>query len=264
ELFGHARGAFTGAAEARPGLIESARAGTLFLDEIGDASAGFQTSLLRLLETGEFRAVGSDRIVRAETTFVAAAQPGIHARVAERAFRLDLWNRLARWVIEVPPLRARREDIGLLASVFARRQRGDDARLATPLVAAMTRHGWPGNVRQLQSFVERLAVTTPPGETLTLTPWAARALGAATDLGYGAVADVGAGVLAEDDAASAVGGGERSRRGKLPRPSREQLDALLGAHGGSVRAVARELDVARRTVYRWIEALELDPDAYRG
>ncbi|MCB9733720.1 MAG: helix-turn-helix domain-containing protein [Deltaproteobacteria bacterium] len=70
--------------------------------------------------------------------------------------------------------------------------------------------------------------------------------------------------MAEDDAASAVGGGERSRRGKLPRPSREQLDALLGAHGGSVRAVARELDVARRTVYRWIEALELDPDAYRG
>src|SRR5690606_38022727 len=121
ELFGHARGAFSGAGIERPGLVASAAGGTLLLDEIGDAPAPLQTSLLRLLESGEYRRVGSDELRVSDARFVAATHVDLRAAVASGAFRQDLMARLSRWVIEVPPLRSRREDVIPIALALARR-----------------------------------------------------------------------------------------------------------------------------------------------
>jgi len=252
ELFGHVRGAFTGADRARPGLVDTAREGTLFLDEIADASPGLQASLLRLFETGEYRPVGSDRVAQADVRVVVAAQPLIHERVATGAFRADLWNRLARWVIAPPSLRERPEDVALLAARFASHHATRPVALTAKLVAALTRFSWPGNVRELQAVMERAVVTAadarPDAEevTLDLDRWLAERLDAhPPDATLASVPDAPA------------------RRASLPRPTRPELEALLEAHGGSVRAVARELDVARRTLYRWMDALGIDRDAYR-
>ncbi len=161
ELFGHVRGAFTGAVADKRGLFEEARGGTVFLDEIGEMSPALQVRLLRTLENGEVRPVGSPRATSVDVRVIAATHRDLERAVKEGTFRQDLFYRLHVFAIRIPPLRERREDVPLLAAHFlaglAAQGRGTVS--ATPAaVAALAAHDWPGNVRELENTLERLAV----------------------------------------------------------------------------------------------------------
>jgi two-component system response regulator HydG len=163
ELFGHVRGAFTGATAARRGLFLEADGGTLLLDEIGDMPASLQAKLLRVLEEGEVRAVGSDVARKVDVRVLAATHQDLEERVRAGAFRSDLYYRLNVVPIAVPPLRERVEDVPVLAEHFLGQARGRNpsspvARLDAGALAALSRHGWPGNVRELENVVERLVI----------------------------------------------------------------------------------------------------------
>jgi two-component system response regulator HydG len=165
ELFGHVRGAFTGATTARRGLFVEADGGTLFLDEIGDISPALQAKLLRVLDDGSVRAVGADVARATNVRVIAATHVDLEARVQDGAFRADLFYRLNVVPILVPPLRARPEDIPLLVDHFLARarRRNPAARLTgfgAELVAALARAEWPGNVRELENVVERLVIVS--------------------------------------------------------------------------------------------------------
>ena len=158
ELFGHARGAFTGATRARKGLFEAAGAGTLLLDEIGEITPRLQVVLLRALESGEIRPVGSDRARTAACRVVAATNADLDARVAAGTFRPDLLYRLRQLEIRLPPLRERTEDCAALAAHFLAlgRAEGPPPVLDAALATALAREPWPGNVRELRLVVERM------------------------------------------------------------------------------------------------------------
>ncbi|MCA9519200.1 MAG: sigma-54-dependent Fis family transcriptional regulator, partial [Myxococcales bacterium] len=170
ELFGHVRGAFTGAVKDKVGLIEAAAGGTLVLDELGDASPRLQAGLLRVIEESRYRPVGATDSRPADVRWVAAAQPAIEQRVADGDFRLDLWTRLARWVLRAPPLRDRPEDVPLLAATFAAEIAPGTA-ISAELAQALMRRAWPGNVRELRSAVERLIVSAGGSALLEVQPW---------------------------------------------------------------------------------------------
>jgi two-component system response regulator HydG len=163
ELFGHVRGAFTGATSARRGLFVEADGGTLLLDEIGDMAPSLQAKLLRALEEGEVRAVGADGVRKVDVRVIAATHVDLETRVKEGKFRADLFYRLNVVPVTVPPLRDRLEDVPLLAAHFLERARqrnpGSPVRELSPeLVAALSQHDWPGNVRELENLVERLVI----------------------------------------------------------------------------------------------------------
>jgi two-component system response regulator HydG len=163
ELFGHVRGAFTGATTARRGLFLEADGGTLLLDEVGDMPAALQAKLLRVLEEGEIRAVGSDLARKVDVRVLAATHQDLEERVRTGAFRSDLYYRLNVVPLRVPPLRERVEDVPPLAEHFlqAARQRNPTSpvvRLDGGALAALSRHQWPGNVRELENLVERLVI----------------------------------------------------------------------------------------------------------
>lgn len=161
ELFGHERGAFTGATEMRRGRFELADTGTIFLDEIATASAQVQEKLLRVIEYGEFQRVGGSKVLTTNVRIVAATNADLPSMVEEGNFRADLLDRLAFDVITLPPLRVRPGDASLLADHFARRLAIEMAQdfpgFAPSAVAAIEAHDWPGNVRELRNFAQRLA-----------------------------------------------------------------------------------------------------------
>jgi DNA-binding NtrC family response regulator len=165
ELFGHVRGAFTGAINDRAGRFQLAHGGTLFLDEIGDLSAKGQGDLLRVLEDGIFRPVGSQKIERADARIVAASNKNLEAEGMTGKFREDLFYRLNIVTIQVPPLRERAEDIPKLVTSFAEhfwtKHRRREKKFSREVVALFQTLHWPGNVRQLRNIVERLVVTIP-------------------------------------------------------------------------------------------------------
>ena len=164
ELFGHARGAFTGAATERAGLFEEADGGTLFLDEIGELSARAQAKLLRVLQEGEVRRVGENFPRRVDTRIVAATNRQLEAEVSAGRFRADLRFRLDVVRITVPPLRERPADIPILATHFwsnASASVGSHATLTADTLAALARYDWPGNVRELQNVIAWIAVHSP-------------------------------------------------------------------------------------------------------
>src|SRR5499427_299225 len=167
ELFGHTRGAFTGAAMARRGLFLEASQGTLFLDEIGDMPLDMQAKLLRVLEQRQIRPVGSDREVAVDVRVLAASNQDLAGAVQQGTFREDLYYRLCVMPVEVPPLRAHREDIPLLAETFVQRQVTDHKvrprRFTPKALRCLEQYDWPGNVRQLSHVIER-AVTLSNGE----------------------------------------------------------------------------------------------------
>jgi DNA-binding NtrC family response regulator len=161
ELFGHVRGSFTGAVSDTKGIFEQANGGTVFLDEIGETSPALQVKLLRVLEEGEFRAVGASRPTRVDVRVVAATNVDLEKEVAEQRFRQDLFYRLSVIAIRVPPLRERRADIPLLVGQFllnACTRAGRQVELTPAAVEALTAHAWPGNVRELENTVERLVL----------------------------------------------------------------------------------------------------------
>jgi len=156
ELFGHVRGAFTGAHATKKGLFEEANGGTLFLDEIGDMAPGLQSKLLRVLQDPEIRPVGANRGVRVDVRVVAATNKDLKEEISEGRFRVDLFYRLNVIPIHIPPLRERREDIPLLAHHFIRKHAGErDVRLSTDALAQLTSLPWEGNARELENAIER-------------------------------------------------------------------------------------------------------------
>jgi transcriptional regulator with GAF, ATPase, and Fis domain len=164
ELFGHTRGAFTGAVQSRTGRIEAAHGGTLFLDEIGEMPMALQSKMLRFLECGELQRVGDNETMRVDVRVIAATHQPLEQLAssvgAERTFRLDLYHRLAVFPVEVPALRARMEDLDLLAEHFLE-QMGHEMprkRLTAGAAAKLHEHSWPGNVRELMHVLERGAI----------------------------------------------------------------------------------------------------------
>jgi formate hydrogenlyase transcriptional activator len=162
ELFGHERGAFTGATQRREGRFELAAAGTIFLDEIGDLPLDLQVALLRVLQEQEFERVGGSRTLRTDVRVVAATHRDLRASVIQGSFRQDLYYRLSVFPIELPPLRERRDDIPALVEYFARRfteRRGlNYAGIDPQSLGRMMEYDWPGNVRELGNLVERAMI----------------------------------------------------------------------------------------------------------
>jgi transcriptional regulator with GAF, ATPase, and Fis domain len=160
ELFGHTRGAFTGAVQSRTGRIEAANGGTLFLDEIGEMPLALQAKMLRFLESGELQRVGDNETLQVDVRVVAASHQPLLQRAQERAFRLDLYHRLAVFPVYVPPLRDRMDDLMPLAT-FILGMLGEEMpvkRLSRAAAARLMEHDWPGNVRELAHVLERGAI----------------------------------------------------------------------------------------------------------
>ena len=246
-LFGHERGAFTGAAVARKGLFREAEGGTLFLDEIGELPAEIQPRLLRALEQGEITPVGASRPLEVDVRVVAATNALLATRAEHGTFRADLYARLAGWIIELPPLAARREDVLRLARHFAGLPPQPPIE-ATPLfepdlAEALVLHDWPYNVRELRQLMARLTlVATPPF-----------ALGDLPEPLHGPAATARTAPLspptAERERPAAPP--ETPRLGAGQRPSKEELVSALAAHDGNVAAVGRFFGRDRKQVYRW-------------
>jgi formate hydrogenlyase transcriptional activator len=217
ELFGHEKGAFTGAINQRIGRFELANRGTVFLDEVGEIPLELQPKLLRVLQEREFERLGSTRTLRTDARLIAATNRDLAALAAEQKFRPDLFYRLNVFPITVPALRERREDIPMLvrhfAQQFARRMKKDIEQIPTETMDALTRYEWPGNIRELQNLIER-AVILSPGPTLDV-PIAA--LGGRRPAPVAAAAsahadppDQGAGTLADADRRHIIAALERT------------------------------------------------------
>lgn len=175
ELFGHERGAFTGAVSRTDGLFQQAHGGTLFLDEIGELPLELQPKLLRVLQEQEYERLGSRRTTSVDVRVIAATNADLRQMVSERRFRADLFYRLNVYAIQIPPLRDRRDDIPLLATLFIRmlapRMNKDVGEFAEEALERLKRHNWPGNVRELRNVIER-AVIHSPGPRLEIPPGA--------------------------------------------------------------------------------------------
>jgi formate hydrogenlyase transcriptional activator len=164
ELFGHEKGAFTGAVSQKIGRFEAANGGTIFLDEIGDIPLELQAKLLRVLQEQEFERLGSTHTHRVNVRVVAATNQDLAGLVAEKQFRMDLYYRLNVFPVVVPPLRHRQEDIPMLVAHFARKYAERMAKrietISSDSMEALVRHPWPGNIRELQNFIERAVILT--------------------------------------------------------------------------------------------------------
>jgi DNA-binding NtrC family response regulator len=244
ELFGHEKGAFTGAHAAKPGLVEAAGGGTLFLDEVGDIPLTMQVKLLRLLESGTYRRVGSTELRRADVRLVSATHRDLPAMVVQGRFREDLFYRLATFPIALPALRERRDDIALLAQALLERVAAKRRlTLAPDALRRLAEHDFPGNVRELRNVLERAALLTD-GDVVTAGT-VARALVIGTSrLG---------------DARLAPGPRAAPRTGAAPLlrdAEREALRHAVAVHRGSRQDLARQLGLSLRTLYRKLRELE--------
>ena len=250
ELFGHERGAFTGANASKPGLVEAASGGTLFLDEVGDIPLPMQVKLLRLLESGTYRRVGSTELRRTDVRVVAATHRDLKAMVADGRFREDLYYRLSTFPIALPALRDRTEDIPLLAvALLARVAPQRRMAISAGALAVLQRHRFPGNVRELRNVLERAALLA---DGTTIDPvHVERALGtdapASGPRASGADASEGPSVLASDASLRSV--------------ERAALQAQLKAHRGSRSELARKLGISERSLYRKLRDIEQEPPA---
>jgi len=253
-LFGHEKGAFTGATQRRIGRFELAAGGTLFLDEIGDLPAEVQVALLRVLQEHEFERVGGARTLRTDARVIAATHRDLHEAVADGSFREDLYYRLSVFPIEVPPLRDRREDIPALVEYFARRH-GERRGLGFAGVepASMRRlmeYSWPGNVRELENAVER-AMILSDGGPLRLDE---RAFGAEPAAG------------AKRWVAADAGGGADLRSG-VRRFEKQLIEEALAECQGRVsgpRGAAQKLGMPPATLENKIRLLKVDKYRYRS
>jgi two-component system response regulator AtoC len=243
ELFGHVRGAFTGAVVAKRGLLEEADGGTIFLDEIADMSPALQAKLLRVIQEGEIRPVGGSRRVRVNVRVIAASNQALAPLVAAKAFREDLYYRLAVIPLTVPPLRQRREDIPFLVKAFVSEscaRYGRDLLSVPPeAMRLLSNHQWPGNVRELRHMIER-AVLTATGSELA----ADRLFG---DL-MGMQASATPVSSLKHESQDAVRFLERARI----------LTALSHTNGNRARA-ARSLKISRASFYNKLRDYQIQP-----
>lgn len=241
QLFGHLRGAFTGAAQAQKGLLEEADGGTLFLDEVGDLSPALQVKLLRVLQEGEFLPVGATRPKRVDVRFIAATNKDLEEEVARGTFREDLFYRLNVISLHLPALRDRPEDVEPLAEYFLARAAVKAGRtlkgISPGALAALQDYRWPGNVRELQNVIERGAILAE-GETLTAE-------------------DLPLKLHKSSAAADGAGAGEPVT---LRDAERIQISRILRRTGWNKSRAARMLDVTRRTLDRKIMEYDLTPE----
>jgi DNA-binding NtrC family response regulator len=250
EFFGHAAGAFTGATQRAAGLFASAHEGTLFLDEIGDLPASIQPKLLRALDGGEVRPVGSSDARRVDVRIVAATHRDAAGQVADGVFRGDLFARLSAWTVHVPPLRNRREDVLRLARRVLERESGARA-LSSGAAEALLLYDWPFNVRQLEHVVATAAARAERSGVVRCAH------------------------LPDDVGRPVIARGRPLRPGGAPAP----LEALVRRDGepseGDLRLVLERLDGSmaqaaaffgkdRRQIYRWVERHGIDVTLYRG
>ena len=236
ELFGHRKGAFSGADEDRPGLVRSSSGGSLFLDEIGDLPLPAQAALLRVLQEREVVPIGETRPVRVDLRLITATHRDLESMVAAGRFRPDLLARLTGFLLALPPLRERREDLGLLIAALLRRlapERAERIGFSRPAARALVAYPWPMNVRELEQALEVALVLAREGQVeLEHLPESLR---------------------------------EARPAATAPQPSdrREQLADLLRRHLGNVSAVARALGKTRAQVHRWIKKYQLDTRGFR-
>ena len=241
ELFGHAKGAFTGAHRARNGLFREANGGTLLLDEIGEMDPRTQAKLLRVLQEGEVRAVGEERAIPIDVRILAATHRNLADLVEKGQFREDLYYRLKVVVLAVPPLRDRPEDVGLLFRLFFQRaiERFGTGPLVVPdgLVARLAAYRWPGNVRELENTVESLvALSSDGGIDPELLP-------------------------------GGSGPGERTEAGLKERVEayeRGLIAQALRAHGGNRTEAAKALGIGRATLHEKLHKYGIEPKPVEG
>jgi DNA-binding NtrC family response regulator len=234
ELFGHVRGAFTGAHANKRGLFEEADGGTLFLDEIGDMPPALQAKMLRVLQDREIRAVGGTRPVRVDVRIIAATNKDLHAEIERGAFRKDLYYRLNVIPIHVPPLRERVEDIPLLAEAFLRKHAGAQApRLSPEALAQLMRCAWEGNARELENAIER-ALVLCSGDQIEARDLALEGVEARTSAGFEEA------LLAE----------AFRKRLTVKELTDLYVERVLKECGGRKGEAARILGLNRRTLYR--------------
>ena len=242
ELFGYRKGAFSGADEDRPGLMRSADKGTLFLDEIADLPSPAQAVLLRALQESEVLPVGATRPVKVDVRVLAATHRDLQKQVNEGAFRADLFARISGFTVRLPPLRGRREDLGLLIGGILRRAAPDlvERISLTPEAAGkLFAHGWPLNVRELEKCLSTALVLAAgqPIDVQHLPDWAQTPRVEETPSRAASEADL---------------------------RQRDELVALLKEHRGNVSSMARAMGKARMQVQRWLKRHGLEAEAFRG
>jgi anaerobic nitric oxide reductase transcription regulator len=252
ELFGHLRGAFTGATENRAGKFEVANGGTLFLDEIGELPLSIQPKLLRVLQSGEIQRVGSDKLLRVDVRIIAATNRELPIEVAANRFRADLFHRLSVYPIRVPPLRERRDDVSLLAGFFldeARMRIGLGRVRLTPAARdALERFDWPGNVRELEHTILRAALRASAGRRHELV-----------------VIDVahldlrGVPTMAVPQPVAFAPGPTLSLHEELEQLKRQRLTSAITAADGNLAEAARMLGLDRGNFHRLARRLGITP-----
>jgi DNA-binding NtrC family response regulator len=242
ELFGHERGAFTGATEKKAGLFEGADGGTLFLDEIGEMEISIQAKLLKVLEERRFRRVGGIAEIEVDVRLIAASHRDLEREAAQGRFRRDLLYRLNVFSIQIPPLRERRDDILPLALRFLSEFRTwpDVGRALTDDAAALLRaYSWPGNVRELRNVMERAAILCPPGSRVSPDHFPPlEHLSSSLE-----PADAPADAPAELPASGGAGP-------TMKDAERQAIEQALQAHFGNIQAASRALGISRGTLYR--------------
>jgi transcriptional regulator with PAS, ATPase and Fis domain len=245
-LFGHKRGAFSGAAQDELGLVRTAEGGTLFLDEVGDLGSPAQAALLRVLQEREVLPVGATRPIATDVRVLAATHRPVEALSRQDAFRPDLLARLSGYTFGVPPLRDRMDDLGLLTATILQKVAGERASslsLASELVHAMLNHAWPFNVREVEQRLRTAVVLAVDGRIQLSHAW--------TD-------------ARKDEGASAVPSRAESTTLSLEDEAlRRELLAKLVEHAGNVTRVAEALGKRRTTVQRWVRRFGIDPERFR-
>ncbi|HRE54006.1 MAG TPA: sigma-54 dependent transcriptional regulator [Candidatus Competibacter sp.] len=233
ELFGHERGAFTGADRKKPGLIEGAEGGTLFLDEIGELDISLQAKLLRVLESGAFRRLGGTKDLKANVRVVAATNRNLEHMSREGKFRQDLYYRLSSFLVQVPPLRERREDVAELVGHFACHldiPLRVKKTVSTPAMKQLLAYDWPGNVRELRNIIERAIILS--GNSHEIRP---------EHLAFGAVQSLPTETSLSFD-----------HDPSLEEIERQYLEKMLEKHSGHRAFVAKILGISERNLYRLI------------
>ena len=237
ELFGHEKGAFTGAQATHPGKFEQAAGGTIFLDEVGEMSPSAQARLLRVLQERCLQRVGGTKTIELNVRVISASNRDLESMVVDGGFRQDLYYRLVVFPIELPPLRLRSEDVPLLAEHFIQKYARDAGRrvsgVSPAAMEALKAHGWPGNVRELENIIHRsLLITDGPVIGIGDLP---------PGLGTGPVAPT----LAEAAPISVAM--------SLDELEKTAIEKSLKRHGGNLSDVARQLGIGRSTLYRKLE-----------
>ncbi|MBD8733854.1 nitrogen regulation protein NR(I) [Sphingomonas sp. CFBP 13706] len=263
ELFGHERGAFTGAATRNAGRFEQATGGTLFLDEIGDMPMEAQTRLLRVLQSGEFTSVGGARTIRVDVRILAATNRDLAAQVAAGHFREDLFYRLNVVPVTLPPLRERRQDVALLARHFldhAAIQGLPRRQLAGDAITALGAYDWPGNVRELENLMRRLAVLARDeiigADAIHAMLGARTPTSTTTDLDIAGAVKALIGRIERENPAALDDGSLYDRViGEVERPL---IELMLARHGQNQLRAARAMGINRNTLRKRLDTLGID------